>query len=198
MQTGFDYTGFGELGLRPNRGSFLVLESQREVTSQDKLQYMCNLAYQILQRSRSTSLLDLRQFHQRFIEVFGDRPGRCIGNKSCSGLGPDDCKRIRGGDKVKDQSQHDISCTGQQTCSRMIWNKASYLEVSGPRAVSISSFSDQLVYKAADTQTLAISHVWLHGQGGRPEEGMNECLHRRYCKIANDFGCSSYWIDVAC
>ncbi|KAI1207223.1 uncharacterized protein F4807DRAFT_453032 [Annulohypoxylon truncatum] len=170
LQTGFDYTGFGELGLRPNRGSFLALELQQKVRSQDKLQYMCNLAFQILQRSRSTSLLDLRHFHQRFIQVFGERPARCVGNRVCSGLGPDHCKRIRGGDKIEDQSQHDLSCTRKQGCSRMVWNKASYLEVCGPRAVSISSSSDQLCYKLADAKTLAISHVWLHGQGGIPDE----------------------------
>ncbi|KAI1773787.1 hypothetical protein F4818DRAFT_101719 [Hypoxylon cercidicola] len=197
LETGFDYTGFGDLGLRPNRGSFLTLELQQTVLSQQKSQYMCNFAYQVLQRSKSTSLLDMRQFHERFTEVFGERPGRCLDNKACSGREPDSCRRIRGA-KVPEQSQHDISCMGEQACNRMVWNRTSYLKVSGPRAVSISSSSEQLCYKSADTETLAISHVWVHGQGGRPGEGMNECLHRRYCRIAKDFNCSSYWIDVAC
>ncbi|KAI1387389.1 uncharacterized protein F4822DRAFT_406297 [Hypoxylon trugodes] len=158
---------------------------------------MCSLAYQILHRSRSTFLLDLRHFHQRFTGVFGERSGRCIGNKACSGLGPDDCKRIRGA-KVVDQSQHDLSCTDRQACNRIKWDKSSYLTVSGARAVSISSTSDQLRYQAADTATLAISHVWSHGQGGRPEDGLNQCLHQRYCNIAKKFNCTSYWIDAAC
>lgn len=47
-------------------------------------------------------------------------------------------------------------------------------------------------------KTLAVSHVWSHSQGSRPESGINSCLHRRYCKIAKDYGCDSYWIDTAC
>ncbi|KXJ89139.1 hypothetical protein Micbo1qcDRAFT_235473 [Microdochium bolleyi] len=54
---------------------------------------------------------------------------------------------------------------------------------------------------------MAISHVWAHGQGGRPEHklrvgeevgGMNECLHRRYASIAERMGCDSYWMDTPC
>ncbi|KAL9632444.1 MAG: hypothetical protein Q9164_005317 [Protoblastenia rupestris] len=57
-----------------------------------------------------------------------------------------------------------------------------------------------LKYCEASEQTLAISHVWSHGQGGRPEvgHGMNRCLHRRYTSIAKSLGCDSYWMDTPC
>ncbi|MCJ1241106.1 hypothetical protein MMC14_009110 [Varicellaria rhodocarpa] len=54
---------------------------------------------------------------------------------------------------------------------------------------------------------MAVSHVWSHGQGGRPEPwtpqtpegtGFNSCLHRRYVDLACKFGCSSYWMDTPC
>ncbi|KAJ9657032.1 hypothetical protein H2201_008320 [Coniosporium apollinis] len=48
------------------------------------------------------------------------------------------------------------------------------------------------------SRTLAVSHVWAHGQGGRPESGINECLHKRYFSLASNFHCDSYWIDSAC
>ncbi|KAI0897537.1 hypothetical protein F4806DRAFT_507962 [Annulohypoxylon nitens] len=54
--------------------------------------------------------------------------------------------------------------------------------------------------------TLAISHVWSHGQGGRPEQnpinksqgGMNLCLHQRYSTLAKEMDCDSYWMDTPC
>lgn len=53
---------------------------------------------------------------------------------------------------------------------------------------------------------MAVSHVWSHGQGGRPEKqlangqpgGFNSCLHKRYVTLAKELGCESYWIDAAC
>lgn len=51
-----------------------------------------------------------------------------------------------------------------------------------------------------------MSHVWSHGQGGKPENtlvdgergGLNSCLHNRYTSIARKLGCDSYWMDTAC
>ena len=54
-----------------------------------------------------------------------------------------------------------------------------------------------LEYSPVSSGTLAISHVWSHGQGGRPETGINTCLHKRYCRLAQQFGCDTYWIDAA-
>ena len=39
---------------------------------------------------------------------------------------------------------------------------------------------------------MALSHVWSHGQGGRPEDGINLCLQERYCRLAGHFNCDSY------
>lgn len=62
----------------------------------------------------------------------------------------------------------------------------------------VSGDSDVLRYCGASSRTLAISHVWSHGQGGRPDDGINTCLHKRYCEVAKAFRCDSYWIDSAC
>ncbi len=45
---------------------------------------------------------------------------------------------------------------------------------------------------------MAISHVWSHGQGGRPDDGINLCLHKKYCSLAKTLGCESYRIDSTC
>ncbi|GME64599.1 hypothetical protein NA56DRAFT_752534 [Neofusicoccum parvum] len=74
---------------------------------------------------------------------------------------------------------------------------------SGARAVSLQgTTNDKLVYCRSSERTMAISHVWSHGQGGRPERstgtGFNRCLHDRYARIARSFGCDSYWMDTPC
>ncbi|KAK7932486.1 hypothetical protein PG985_003198 [Apiospora marii] len=58
--------------------------------------------------------------------------------------------------------------------------------------------ASKLGYRLATAEILTISHVWLHGQGGRPETGLNRCLHVWYCRVATDLGCDSYWMDAAC
>lgn len=83
----------------------------------------------------------------------------------------------------------------------MVWDEASYRAVIGARAVSLDRTDpkgDFLRYCKASEKTMAISHVWSHGQGGRPEAGLNGCLHRRYASIASSQGCDSYWMDTAC
>ncbi|KAL9625869.1 MAG: hypothetical protein Q9160_000189 [Pyrenula sp. 1 TL-2023] len=45
---------------------------------------------------------------------------------------------------------------------------------------------------------MAISHVWSHGRGGRPREGMNRCLHDQFVFLAELNQCDSYWIDTRC
>ncbi|CAF3487914.1 unnamed protein product [Fusarium graminearum] len=196
LAIGFDYSDLSELALRPNLDSSLVSEKQTVLKSE----YMCSLAYQILLRSRSTALLDLRQFHARFNDLFGSKPGRCNNRKSCDGESPARCRRMQGA-MIVDQSQHDLLCLNPTNCNRILWNEESYRQVTGGRAVSIAACSDvsqvTLLYEGASPQTLTISHVWSHGQGGRPESGLNACLHARYSVIARKFGCSSYWIDAA-
>ncbi|KAH6681595.1 hypothetical protein B0J14DRAFT_557005 [Halenospora varia] len=53
-------------------------------------------------------------------------------------------------------------------------------------------------YAKISETTMAILHVWNHGQGGRPETGYNACLHERYSHIAIQSGYSSYWMDTPC
>ena len=67
-------------------------------------------------------------------------------------------------------------------------------------ALETSDARKELIYRQASANTLAISHVWSHGQGGRPEagHGFNHCLHRRYVSIARSLGCDSYWMDTPC
>ena len=117
----------------------------------------------------------------------------------CDGKAPENCMRFRGM-KIEDQSAHAPPCLGH--CVRLFWDENSFRNVTGGRAVSIDETnSSQIRYVTASERTLAISHVWSHGQGGRPEEvftGFNTCLHNRYCSIARSIGCDSYWMDTPC
>ena len=82
-----------------------------------------------------------------------------------------------------------------------MWDKASYLRQSGARAVSTESThskNGQLRYCTVSTKTIAISHVWIHGMGGRPEDGFNACLHRRFSRLTRQLGCDLYWCDATC
>lgn len=73
------------------------------------------------------------------------------------------------------------------------------MSVVGTKAVCVNSTDDgNLRYCRASNQTIAISHVWSHGQGGRPDYGFNVCLHRRYADLARSFDCDSYWMDTPC
>ncbi|KAK0644226.1 hypothetical protein B0T16DRAFT_417354 [Cercophora newfieldiana] len=201
LVSGFDYTSLSDLTLRPNVDSVAASEQQTALKSE----YMCSLAYHILRRSRSTAVLDLRKFHSVFSRQFRYEPGRCNNVASCDGTSPSACRRIKGA-TIVDQSQHDLLCPDPKECRRIRWDESSYRQVVGARAVSImpryeegdDEVQHDLKFETASGDTLAVSHVWSHGQGGRPETGINECLHRRYCGIARKFGCSSYWIDVTC
>ena len=100
---------------------------------------------------------------------------------------------------VHPQSAHDASCAG--SCSRLRWDEDSYRAGHGARAVDLQSTNaihGVLRYCRPSMKTLAISHVWIHGQGGRPEDGMNSCLHQRYHSVAYELGCDSYWMDTPC
>lgn len=96
----------------------------------------------------------------------------------------------------EEQSLHDLSCNGD--CKKLKWNEASYRSVEGPTAVTLRSSSGDIQCTAASESTLAISHVWSHGQGSRPNTGLNECLHKRDLEIALAYDCDSYWIDSLC
>ena len=166
-----------------------------------KPQYMCGWGFELLRNDPSCIGFDFRRFFFRYSTAFGDRTGRCLRDHraSCNGDDPGKCQRFRGM-CIKNQSLHGDVCQGD--CERLTWDEESYRSVSGARAVTldISDSRKELIYCQASANTLAISHVWSHGQGGRPEAGygFNHCLHRRYALIARSLGCNSYWMDTPC
>lgn len=159
--------------------------------------YLCNWSLELLRRSRSSLCLDFRYLLRRFAIQFGHREGRCLrsSTKSCRGDQPSSCDRFTRAD-TRSQSAHASDCDGQ--CIRIKWDRTSYTNAQSPRAVCIKTSDLCLRYRKSSADTLAISHVWAHGQGGRPEDGINTCLHRKYTSLALRFACDSYWIDSAC
>lgn len=171
---------------------------------QQRTQHMCPWAFERLRSDRAAILQDFRIFHERFKAIFADQPPRCSQimqdgvrvNVPCNGSCPQACQRFEGM-RVNDQSAHDLGCTGE--CARLCWDEISYRSVEGGPAVSLErTTSEYIRHCPASKNTLAISHVWSHGQGGRPEDGFNSCLHQRYTAIAKDLGCDSYWMDTPC
>jgi hypothetical protein len=166
---------------------------------------MCKWAFELIKTDRVSAVLDLRLLCQRYA-AFSQKTKaqpRCLklhhGAIQCGGSFPHACERFTRM-KVEDQSSHASSCCGG--CIRMHWDESSFRCISGPRAVlAHHSEKDGIKYCQASNKTMTISHVWSHGQGGRPEvhgSGLNYCLHLRYCLIAHRHGCDSYWIDAAC
>lgn len=170
--------------------------------------YMCNWAFELLRSDRASVALDFRTFNERFAQLFGHLPPRCIAledgaGQQCKGDSPGSCTSFKGM-KIEDQSAHAAPCPGN--CKKLFWNEQSFRGQYGARAVLVeASDGSSLRYcTASHTTTMAISHVWSHGQGGRPEfaedngTGFNSCLHDRYSRIAESFGCDSYWMDTPC
>lgn len=165
--------------------------------------YMCNWAFRLLQYNRAFFAMDFRHLFRRFRDCHDDKPARCYGHdpwNPCTGLHPLDCGRFK--DKalvLPEQSVHTDEC-GNRRCYRKKWDKKSYDSLRGcARAVRVSttnSVQRRATYVAASPDTMAISHVWSHGHGGRPGTGMNQCLHHRFSQIALRHGCDSYWIDT--
>lgn len=177
-----------------------------------KTPYMCRWAYELLRNDRSCVSMDLRRFHECYNRLFRDRPARCMdGHQQCDGRSSEGCRRFAG-TETRNQSAHDWKC--QEKCQRLFWDRKSFIGVVGPKAVCVESTDDnKLRYCTASKQTLAISHVWSHGQGGRPDydqeghhdqvgvptaTGFNSCLHHRYAGVAKFLGCDSYWMDTPC
>ena len=187
-------------GMQPSPDLSIQEMSRRYATSNKPL-YMCGWAFELLRSNPICIGLDFRRFFLRFSMAFGDRPGRCLRNDhaSCNGDEPSKCQRFKGM-RIENQSLHDDICQGD--CGRLTWDEESYRSISGARAVAlkIADSRKKLLYRQASANTLAISHVWSHGQGGRPEagHGFNHCLHRRYVSIATSLGCDSYWMDTPC
>ncbi|MCJ1240192.1 hypothetical protein MMC14_008192 [Varicellaria rhodocarpa] len=171
----------------------LVLQKSIENLKEN---YMCNWAYRLVLNGYISNGLDLRRFHERFRTLYHCRPGRCNATLSCDGKSPESCGRFKGA-LIIDQSAHNISCS--RICGTLYWDESSYRNIRGARAVDIKQTDSQFLrYCEATDETLSISHVWSHGQGGRPESGFNQCLHDRYTSLAKVLNCKSYWMDTPC
>lgn len=112
------------------------------------------------------------------------------------------CERDFDGLGTLDQSYHAPGCP--RDCPRRI-----------PPPESIASFNFILVDRAqmpavsiypekaegwwvpTTRNTLAVSHVWRDGMGGTRDNGLNQCLHDYFTKLAINKGLDSYWIDSA-
>lgn len=203
LRSGFDDHDGQSLVLRGMHISpgLSIHEMSRTYTSMHKPQYMCGWAFELLRNNPICIGFDFRRFFFRYSAAFGDRPGRCLraDRASCKGDDPGKCQRFKGM-RIENQSLHDEICQGD--CGRLTWDEESYRSICGARAVAleISDSRRKMIYREASADTLAISHVWSHGQGGRPEAGygFNYCLHRRYISIARSLGCGSYWMDTPC
>jgi hypothetical protein len=194
LRWGFDWERNSHLDLRR------PLPDTTETTSTPFAapQYMCAWAFKLLTSDRASIVKDFRGFRKRFSDLYRHNPGRCItaSSQPCSGQGPTQCQRFTGM-KIVDQSAHDFGCIGN--CGSLIWDEHSYRSVGGARAVSISATSKGVIrYCQASYNTIAISHVWAHGSGGRPETGFNACLHERLVRLAQENSCDSYWMDTPC
>ena len=170
-----------------------------ESTEQQLHPYMCRWAFGLLRNSRVALGLDFRHFNRRFSELHGRKESRCnfMSSEACTGQDPLHCGRFNDRRLIAgDQSVH-VDHEGD--CKRIMWNERSYHSVKGPVAVSFSTtYSGYAKYVKASSRTMAISHVWSHGHGGRPSTGMNKCLHKRFKRVAKKLGCKSYWIDTLC
>ena len=179
------------------RGLRRLDDLDSEDYKRDSTNYLCNWAFELLRTSRSSLGLDFRTMIHRFNAHFGERTGRCINgsDSACDGDQPETCHRFTASE-TKAQSAHAATC--DRNCRKIKWSEVSYMQSASPRAVVANKGQDLLHYCKVSSQTMAISHVWSHGQGGRPEEGLNACLHERYCSLAERYSCQSYWIDSAC
>lgn len=193
-----------------DRYSFPLAMPGREKVREMRPNYMCKWAFELLRTGLSSVTQDFRRMFEIYKVHFGDRASRCnlkavpASNKSsssslrvCDGKAPGNCQRFES-DDVQEQSAHDFECLGS-VCSRPVWDEQSYNSIKGARAVSLEETDERHIrYCPVTMETMAVSHVWSHGQGGRPETGFNFCLHRRYTKLAQALGCTSYWMDSPC
>jgi hypothetical protein len=180
-----------------------VVMPGREIVAHLRPRYMCKWAFELLRSDLSSVTQDFRGLFEIYEHHFGDRAPRCnlaagrVRSRLCDGKAPGNCQRFES-EGVQIQSAHDFECPGS-ACSFLIWDEHSYRSLNGARAVCLEGTDEKSIrYAPVTGETMAVSHVWSHGQGGRPETGFNICLHRRYTALARSFGCTSYWMDTPC
>lgn len=197
-------------GVSFDRHSYPVAMPGRETVERLRPNYMCKWAFELLRSDLSSVTQDFRRLFEIYNVHFGDREPRCNLNPAaagqvssssrsrvCDGKAPGNCQRFES-EGVQIQSAHDFECPGS-ACSLLTWDEQSYKSIKGARAVSLEETDERHIrYCPVSTETMAVSHVWSHGQGGRPETGFNICLHRRYTRLARALGCTSYWMDTPC
>lgn len=88
-----------------------IQKMSRQVSGLGKSQYMCSWAFELLRNNPIFTGMDFRVFHQRYIDIFRNRSGRCIqgSDEPCDGKLPGHCQRFVSG-VVQDQSAHDSEC----------------------------------------------------------------------------------------
>jgi len=168
-----------------------------------RIPYLCGWAFRSLHNDRANIAMDLRYFHRLYHHHFGKRPPICNpGPEQCDGSSSHDCKRFKN-TETRNQSMHDYRC--RKRCPKLFWDRESFVSVPEAKAVDIAKTdSKNLHYTLVKKDTLTVSHVWSHGQGGRPDNvglegtGFNLCLHSRYTALAKSLGCGSYWMDTPC
>ncbi|KAF7115485.1 hypothetical protein CNMCM5793_002443 [Aspergillus hiratsukae] len=175
----------------------------REIVERSRPTYMCKWAFELLRSDLSSVTQDFRRLFEIYELHFGDREPRCnladgrCRPRLCDGKAPGNCQRFVS-EGVQIQAAHDFECPGS-ACGSLIWDEQSYRSIKGARAVCLEATDEQYIrYRPVTSETMAVSHVWSHGQGGRPETGFNKCLHRRYTALARCFDCTSYWMDTPC
>ncbi|KAL4777966.1 hypothetical protein BJX76DRAFT_367005 [Aspergillus varians] len=209
MQLWYDARKQMALGYVFERHNYLVSKAApvvrptRQMVEKFRPNYMCKWAFELLRSDLSSVTQDFRRLFQVYNAHFGNRAPRCNLTASegslriCDGKAPGNCQRFESG-AVEDQSAHDFDCPGS-ACICLTWDEQSYMNLKGARAISLEGTDEKhLRYCSVSGETMAVSHVWSHGQGGRPEPGFNICLHRRYTKLARALGCTSYWMDSPC
>ncbi|KAL9052637.1 MAG: hypothetical protein Q9162_005264 [Coniocarpon cinnabarinum] len=116
----------------------------RKMAKRGKSDYMCSWALELVHSTEVAVAADLSVFHARFNARFGELPARCnpgsdgANGPVCDGTRPDRCQRFANMQGVEDQSAHDETCTGLDTCGKLAWNKASYLECDRPRGIMLA------------------------------------------------------------
>ncbi|KAL4920476.1 hypothetical protein BDW62DRAFT_6346 [Aspergillus aurantiobrunneus] len=184
---------------------------RRETIEKARPDYMCKWAFELLRSDLSCVTQDFRQLFEIYEAHFGGRGPRCNlvasgpdetrAKRVCDGKAPGNCQRFES-EGVQIQGAHDFTCPGagpDSPCHLLTWDEQSYLDITGARAVSLEATDDKHIrYTPVTGDTMAVSHVWSHGQGGRPEAGFNSCLHRRYTALARALDCTSYWMDTPC
>ena len=202
---GFDYTSSDSLKVKGVRmiPKIFELRTRQQLEELCRTPYLCGWVFRSLHFDRANIAMDLRHFQETYRTCFGSKSPICNpGPVQCDGSSSHACKRFKN-TTVTNQSMHDQKCDG--SCQRLFWSRESFISVSGAKAIDITTTdTNTLRYCKVTEKTLTISHVWSHGQGGRPDKvqtegtGFNLCLHRRYADLAMSFGCKSYWMDTPC